>query len=814
MRALFILVLVLSASCSSDPCAGRSGTCIALTVQGSASAVDVLAVTVDEPVRKTETTPPISLPITIGLNLPASVEGVVHIGVVATEHGAPVAYGDGQAIVSRNRGSAVVTLGSGMPTADMAPNRLGDLAGSDGFAPQLPGAPTNVVASSGNAQATVSWSPPADTGSSPITSYTITAMPSGTTMTTPGGTTTSATIMGLTNGTPYTFTVAATNAAGTGPAAMSNQATPTATPMAPSAPTNVMAVANVDHGATINWTASDNHGSPLLGYSITSSQLQGMGTLATAGPTMTSVVVTGLTPGMTYNFNVTATNAINMSNLSLASNNIVAATKPDGAPTNVMASANIVNGATVSWTAPATSGFSPVTKYTVMASPGGATATTPDGNTLSAQVTGLSAGTQYTFTVFASNVIGDGPASSASNAIIAAGKLPAPTGLIACGANGRINVAFNSVPGANSYDIFYSTASPATSGSKINVTGSPTTITVANGSYYVAVAAVNGSGDGSASAQMTALADPQVHDTLFVAEATANTVDLYDCYSQLPNQSAPSRSLTMPSGTAMGFSPIAVDPTNAIIYVSDANHLNVRMWWNATTVNGSPAADYTLTANGGAGGFGAIALDTTNRKLYAEGANGGTIVRYGYSKPSDLNGTRSQEVSFTTPITNMENALQLVANPATGALWAAFNGVNTSSGGVCIYAAASSVTASVPCTKQFLVTGQALETYYNGVAYSPASGGTLYMGTDSEVMWLTGVDSLAGGSYNATGWLATSVESLTLGGTTLAVLPIGASSPANGEILAWNTSNLTGDATKTVVSTNTHGSNGGVVYIP
>ncbi len=89
-----------------------------------------------------------------------------------------------------------------------------------------PGAPTGVTAIRGNAQAGVSWAAPTDDGGSPITGYTVTASPGGQTATVDGATTT-AVVTGLTNGTSYTFTVRATNAAGTGPASTpSNAVTP------------------------------------------------------------------------------------------------------------------------------------------------------------------------------------------------------------------------------------------------------------------------------------------------------------------------------------------------------------------------------------------------------------------------------------------------------------------------------------------------------------------------------------------------------------------------------------------------------------
>jgi hypothetical protein len=88
-----------------------------------------------------------------------------------------------------------------------------------------PDAPTGVSATSGeNTSTTVSWIAPSDGGSA-ITSYTATSN-AGQTCSSP---TTSCSITGLTNGTPYTFTVTATNAIGTSdPSATSSAVTPVA----------------------------------------------------------------------------------------------------------------------------------------------------------------------------------------------------------------------------------------------------------------------------------------------------------------------------------------------------------------------------------------------------------------------------------------------------------------------------------------------------------------------------------------------------------------------------------------------------------
>ena len=172
-----------------------------------------------------------------------------------------------------------------------------------------PTVPTDVTATSGAGQATVTWNAPLDDGGSTVTLYTITSDPGGVTATTTG---TSVTVTGLTNGTAYTFTVTATNSIGTSPSSDSSNSV--TTPTAPGAPSGVSAIPS-DISAVVSWTApASDGGSPITEYVVTSDP--GSLTATTAG---TSATVTGLSEHNAYTFTVTATNAAGTSASSEAS---------------------------------------------------------------------------------------------------------------------------------------------------------------------------------------------------------------------------------------------------------------------------------------------------------------------------------------------------------------------------------------------------------------------------------------------------------------------------------------------------------------
>ena len=274
---------------------------------------------------------------------------------------------------------------------------------------------------------------------------------------------------------------------------------------APSPPTSVYATANVGGTATVSWTDPSDNGSSITNYTvIPSPACPTCSTLNVPGANATSTSITGLIPGTSYIFTVTATNANGTSDPSAPSASITAPSTPY-APTQVTAVGNVNQSVTVSWTVPASSG-SPITGYQVTPSPacsGCAGLVVSGASTSSATITGLTVGASYTFTVSATNALGTGPASLPSNSVIVPTTPGAPTGVF--------GTSF-----ANSQSVVSWTAPASTGGlpiSTYNVTSSPgnktcSTSTVSctvtgltdGTSYTFTVTATNALGTGPASA--------------------------------------------------------------------------------------------------------------------------------------------------------------------------------------------------------------------------------------------------------------------------------------------------------------------------
>jgi hypothetical protein len=178
---------------------------------------------------------------------------------------------------------------------------------------------------------------------------------------------------------------------------------------APNAPTIGTATGGNAQAGVAFTAPTWNGGATITGYTATSSPGSVTGT-GTTSP----ITVTGLTNGTAYTFTVHATNSVGNSAESAASNSVtpIVTTVP-GAPTIGTATAGNAS-ATVAFTPPGSNGGSAITGYTATSTPGSITGT---GTSSPITVSGLTNGTAYTFTVHATNSVGNSAESSASNSV-------------------------------------------------------------------------------------------------------------------------------------------------------------------------------------------------------------------------------------------------------------------------------------------------------------------------------------------------------------------------------------------------------------
>ncbi len=375
-------------------------------------------------------------------------------------------------------------------------------------------------ASAGNASSSVSWS--SDSGATSYKVFDATSPggenPSGTAACTANAPTVTCTVSGLTNGTEYYFTVVATNGGGSSGQSTEVHATPE--PPAPGTPSGVSALA-ANAAASVSWSSDVGATSYQVFEATTTGGENYTGAAAcTATAPTDTCTVSGLTNGTQYYFTVEATNG---GGTSAASTEVHAMPEPlpPAQPSGVGASSANAS-AIVSW-----SSDPGATSYAVFdatspggENPGGTAACTANASTFTCTVSGLTNGTEYYFTVVATNAGGSSAQSTEVHATPEPPPPGTPTGVGASAGNASASVSWSSDSGATSYQVF-----DATSPGGENYAGtaactadaSTFTCTVSgltNGTeYYFTVVGVNGGGSSSASSEVHATPEPPAPGT-------------------------------------------------------------------------------------------------------------------------------------------------------------------------------------------------------------------------------------------------------------------------------------------------------------
>lgn len=218
------------------------------------------------------------------------------------------------------------------------------------------------------------------------------------------------TLTPLWRGTTYTCTVTGSTSAGSTRA--SAPVTVVVPPAAPDVAGSVTASSPaVGQSTDVHFGAPSYDGGSAI-TEFTATCTSGTGATRSASGATSPIAVGSLTKGADYTCTVTATNGVGTSVASAASGTVsVPATEPD-APVSVAASAG-PGGITVTWSAPGAGG-SPITGYTVTASPGGAVCAAP---VTTCTFTDLAPGGSYAFTVRATNAVGTSSPSAPSSAV-------------------------------------------------------------------------------------------------------------------------------------------------------------------------------------------------------------------------------------------------------------------------------------------------------------------------------------------------------------------------------------------------------------
>jgi len=458
----------------------------------------------------------------------------------------------------------------------------------------IPGAPTIGTTTAGDTQASVSFTAPTSNGGSAITGYTVTSSPGGFTSV---GTSSPITVTGLTNGTAYTFTVTATNSAGTSiPSTTSNSVIP-----------------NISQTITFANPGVQTFGtSPTLAATATSGLAV---TFTTSTPDVCSITSTGeltfkkagictILVDQAGNAAYTAAPQVSQS---FTVNAIIS-----GAPTIGTATSGNTQ-ASVSFTAPTFTGGSAITGYTAISSPGGFTGT---GTSSPILVTGLTNGTAYTFTVTATNSAGTSTTSSTSNSVTPKTSQ---------------TITFNSLTSKTYGDIAYTLNATSSSGLTISYSSDNTAVANVSGTTLTIVGAGTANITASQTGNAVYEAATNITQQLIINKKTLTVTATADTktYDATTVSTAVPIVGTLASGDAINAAPTQAFDNASVgtTHVLTASGLTIK---NGTTdITGNYAISYaTATGTIIAKPLTITAPTVTLRKVY-DGKNVATITTTG-----------------------------------------------------------------------------------------------------------------------------------------------------------------------------------------
>jgi len=341
-------------------------------------------------------------------------------------------------------------------------------------------------------------------------------------------TATARTVTGLTKGTSYEFRIKAVTEFGSSDPSLSLTATPAVVPNAPTSVTGSAANQTVN----LSWTApEDNGGIAISDYLVEFASGGAYSTFSDGTSTNTSATVTGLTNGTAYTFRVSAINAAGTGSASTVSSAVTPITVPS-VPQSLSATASNQT-VVLNWSAPSSTGGSPITDYVAEYSTNGTSGWVAFGTTSSVRsetATGLTNGTLYYFRVSAVNTVGTGTATSNVTATPST-TASAPTSLIATPGNAQVSLAFSAGSNGGSaltdYVIEYSSNS-GSSWSTFSHTATTTSPVVITGltnytSYIFRLTPINGNGNGATSSASSAVTPGGALSSITLSRQSAGT---------------------------------------------------------------------------------------------------------------------------------------------------------------------------------------------------------------------------------------------------------------------------------------------------